>query len=142
MTYAKDDPRSTLSTAPAARPADGIAAPDFLDFSISAPAVVTSAGTEQWIVRGQNFVLVYSQPVAGDTLFDASLARLSPAMCLICEVTRQSLEAGLNCDYMTGEQPYKIRMATGSMPLYRLTATSAQLAQHGEPQSVAVHPAA
>jgi hypothetical protein len=74
MTYAKDDPRSTLSTAPASTPqAGGIAAPEFLDFSITAPDVVTPSGSEQWIVRGQNFVLIYSQPVQGDTLWQASL---------------------------------------------------------------------
>ena len=74
MTYAKNDPRSTLSTAPATqRPASDIAAPEFLDFSITAPDVVTPAGTEQWIVRGQNFVLIYTQPAAGDTIWHASL---------------------------------------------------------------------
>jgi len=60
--------------------------------------------------------------------FCAGFARLSPAMCLIHEVTRQSLAAGLDCDYMTGEQGYKLRLATGSMPLYRLRASSQQLA--------------
>jgi len=60
--------------------------------------------------------------------FCAGFARLSPAMCLIHEVTRQSLAAGLNCDYMTGEQGYKLRLATGSKPLYRLRATPEQLA--------------
>jgi hypothetical protein len=75
MTYAKDDPRSTLLTKPAATPRThgGIAAPEFLDFSISAPDVVTSDGTEQWIVRGQNFVLIYSQPAVGDRFWHASL---------------------------------------------------------------------
>lgn len=74
MSYGKDDPRSTLSTAGSSpRPEGGIAAPEFLDFSVTAPDVVTPAGTEQWIVRGQNFVLVYSQPAAGDTFFSASL---------------------------------------------------------------------
>jgi hypothetical protein len=75
MTYAKDDLRSSLSTARSAapRPEGGIAAPAFLDFSITAPTTVTPAGTEQWIVRGQNFVLIYSRPVAGDTFWSAGL---------------------------------------------------------------------
>jgi CelD/BcsL family acetyltransferase involved in cellulose biosynthesis len=47
----------------------------------------------------------------------------SPALALIYEVTRLSLAAGLDCDYMTGEQPYKMRLATSSAPLYRLQAT-------------------
>lgn len=60
-------------------------------------------------------------------LFCPRFARLSPALVLIHEVTRRSLESGLDCDYMTGEQGYKLRLATGSVPLYRLRATSEQL---------------
>jgi CelD/BcsL family acetyltransferase involved in cellulose biosynthesis len=55
----------------------------------------------------------------------------SPALALIYEVTRQSLAAGLDCDYMTGEQPYKMRLATNSVPLYRVRATAEQLAAVG-----------
>lgn len=75
MTYTADDPRATLSTTRTAPPSAGglIAAPEFLDFSISAPSLVTPAGSEQWIVRGQNFVLIYTQPVAGDLLWNATL---------------------------------------------------------------------
>lgn len=60
--------------------------------------------------------------------FNAPYAKLSPAMALIYEVTRQSLESRLDCDYMTGEHAYKLRLATTSMPLFRLRASSAQLA--------------
>jgi CelD/BcsL family acetyltransferase involved in cellulose biosynthesis len=52
----------------------------------------------------------------------------SPALALIYEITRQSLAAGLECDYMTGEQPYKMRLATRSVHLYRVCATSQELA--------------
>lgn len=55
----------------------------------------------------------------------------SPALALICEVTRQSLAAGLDCDYMTGAQPYKMRLATNSVPLYRVCATAEELAAAG-----------
>jgi len=55
----------------------------------------------------------------------------SPALALIYEITRQSLANGLDCDYMTGEQPYKMRLATNSVPLYRVRASSAQLAEIG-----------
>ena len=51
----------------------------------------------------------------------------SPALALIFEITRQSLADGIDCDYMTGEQPYKMRLATGSVPLWRVQATAAQL---------------
>jgi CelD/BcsL family acetyltransferase involved in cellulose biosynthesis len=52
----------------------------------------------------------------------------SPALALIYGVTRQSLEAGLDCDYMTGEHPYKMRLATSSVQLYRVCATAQELA--------------
>jgi CelD/BcsL family acetyltransferase involved in cellulose biosynthesis len=52
----------------------------------------------------------------------------SPALALIYEITRQSLAAGLDCDYMTGEQPYKMRLAISSVPLYKVRATPQQLA--------------
>jgi CelD/BcsL family acetyltransferase involved in cellulose biosynthesis len=52
----------------------------------------------------------------------------SPALALIFEITRQSLARSLDCDYMTGEQPYKMRLATNSVPLYRARATAEQLA--------------
>lgn len=72
--------------------------------------------------------------------FAPELEQHSPALSLIYEVTRQSLAAGLDCDYMTGEQPYKVRLATDSMPLYRLLASPEQLAQlANRPQRVFSH---
>ena len=55
----------------------------------------------------------------------------SPALALIYELTRQSLAAGLDCDYMTGEQAYKMRLATNSVALYRVRATAEELAVVG-----------
>ncbi|HEX3091126.1 MAG TPA: GNAT family N-acetyltransferase, partial [Candidatus Angelobacter sp.] len=63
--------------------------------------------------------------------FAAEFEKHSPALALIYEATRQSLAAGLDCDYMTGEQPYKMRLATNSVPLYRVQATAEQLAAVG-----------
>jgi CelD/BcsL family acetyltransferase involved in cellulose biosynthesis len=60
--------------------------------------------------------------------FAPEFERLSPAMALIYEITRQALAAGLDCDYMTGEQPYKMRLATSCVPLYRLRASPHELA--------------
>jgi CelD/BcsL family acetyltransferase involved in cellulose biosynthesis len=51
----------------------------------------------------------------------------SPALALIYEVTRRSLALRLDCDYMTGEQPYKMRLATNSVQLHRVRATAEQL---------------
>ena len=42
-----------------------------------------------------------------------------------------SLEDGLDCDYMTGEQPYKLRLATNTVPLYRVSATAERMAEIG-----------
>ena len=64
--------------------------------------------------------------------FSAEFAKFSPAMVLIHEVTRQSLASGLDCDYMTGEQGYKLRLATGAMGLYKVRATVQQLAGMAE----------
>jgi CelD/BcsL family acetyltransferase involved in cellulose biosynthesis len=63
--------------------------------------------------------------------FAAEYEKHSPALALIYEVTRRSLASGLDCDYMTGEQPYKMRLATTSVPLYRVRATAEQLAAVG-----------
>jgi CelD/BcsL family acetyltransferase involved in cellulose biosynthesis len=63
--------------------------------------------------------------------FAPEYERHSPALALIYEITRQSLGAGLDCDYMTGEQPYKMRLATKSAPLYRARATAEELAVVG-----------
>ena len=55
--------------------------------------------------------------------FDREWARHSPGQVLVYEVTRLSLAAGLDCDYMTGEQPHKTRLATSSVPLFRAEAS-------------------
>ena len=60
--------------------------------------------------------------------FSPELEKHSPALSLIYEVTRESLANGLDCDYMTGEQPYKLRLATRRTPLHRMRATIEELA--------------
>jgi CelD/BcsL family acetyltransferase involved in cellulose biosynthesis len=60
--------------------------------------------------------------------FAPELSKHSPALSLIYEVSRLSLAAGLDCDYMTGEQPYKLRLATSAVQLFQLQATTEQLA--------------
>ncbi|HKU21816.1 MAG TPA: GNAT family N-acetyltransferase [Terriglobales bacterium] len=54
------------------------------------------------------------------TYYDHSWSHYSPGMVLLFEATRQSLEEGLSCDYMTGEQPHKTRLATAQVPLFRV----------------------
>jgi len=57
------------------------------------------------------------------TYFDQEWARHSPGQLLLFEITRRTLAAGLDCDYMTGEQQHKTRLATSSIALYKAEAT-------------------
>jgi CelD/BcsL family acetyltransferase involved in cellulose biosynthesis len=63
--------------------------------------------------------------------FDAAWAKYSPGMVLIHEVTRRSLAALMDCDYMTGEHAYKLRFATSVVPMYRVRASAATLGLMG-----------
>jgi CelD/BcsL family acetyltransferase involved in cellulose biosynthesis len=60
--------------------------------------------------------------------FDSRWAKLSPGTALIYAATIDALAAGLDCDYMTGEQPHKMRFALSLDPLYRLHVTAERLA--------------
>jgi CelD/BcsL family acetyltransferase involved in cellulose biosynthesis len=55
---------------------------------------------------------------------DQRWSRHSPGIALLYEATCQTLSAGLDCDYMTGEQPYKLRFSTGSTRLYKIEGTA------------------
>lgn len=66
--------------------------------------------------------------------FDMAWGKYSPGMCLLFEVTRRSLAAGMECDYMTGEHAYKMRLATSVVPLHYADATPQMLAAIGQPQ--------
>jgi CelD/BcsL family acetyltransferase involved in cellulose biosynthesis len=68
--------------------------------------------------------------------FDQQWARHSPGISLIYEVTRRSLAEGLTCDYMTGEQDYKMRFATSVEPLYWIEASAEELRTLGERREV------
>lgn len=61
------------------------------------------------------------------TYFDVRWASYSPGMLLLYAVCRRSLQQHLDFDFMTGEQPYKLRIANHSQPLFRATATAAML---------------
>src|SRR5262249_21937435 len=43
------------------------------------------------------------------TWMDQAWSHHSPGIALLYEATCQTLAEGLDCDYMTGEQPYKLR---------------------------------
>ena len=61
--------------------------------------------------------------------FHPQWAHYSPGIALLYEVTARSLAEGLSCDYMTGEYPYKLRLANSSKLLFRLDITSQELAK-------------
>jgi len=42
-------------------------------------------------------------------------------------VTARSLAEGMSCDYMTGEYPYKLRLANASRPLYKVEMSAQEL---------------
>ena len=61
--------------------------------------------------------------------FHPEWARFSPGVALVYEVTARSLAEGLSCDFMTGEYPYKLRLANASHPLYKVEMSAHELAQ-------------
>lgn len=69
------------------------------------------------------------------TWFDNAWAHQSPGTALLFEVTSQSLAEGLDCDYMTGAQPHKLRFRTASLPLFRAKASAEQLARIASEQA-------
>src|SRR5262245_48999576 len=69
--YAKDDIRSQLATAPATPtmtvdPSTPIRPAQYLDFTVDEPSVVSAVGSRTWLVRGQNLVLSWTEAAAGD----------------------------------------------------------------------------
>ena len=61
------------------------------------------------------------------TYYDHQWARYSPGIELLFEATRRSLQEQLDFDFMTGEQAYKMRLATAVKPLFKVEATAQQL---------------
>ena len=61
------------------------------------------------------------------TYFNERWAPYSPGQVLLFETCAESLREGLDCDLMTGEYPYKNRVATGMVPLYRIEANPEEL---------------
>lgn len=61
------------------------------------------------------------------TYYDHEWARYSPGIELIFETTRRSLQEHLDLDFMTGEQEYKMRIATAVAPLYQVEVSAEEL---------------
>lgn len=67
--------------------------------------------------RTRHFYTVY---------FDPAWGAFSPGQVLLFEAAAQTLADGLNCDFLTGEYPYKKRIANDSVPLIRIEASKDQ----------------
>src|SRR5258706_7317423 len=67
------------------------------------------------------------------TYFDQHWAKLSPGSALLHDVALRTANAGLHCDFMTGEQPYKLRLATSSVPLFTVQLDQAQMREIASP---------
>jgi CelD/BcsL family acetyltransferase involved in cellulose biosynthesis len=73
---------------------------------------------------------------------DPRWERFSPGQVLIFDVTRESLAEGLDVDFMTGEYPYKNRLATAMVPLFRVAASPGWMASWTNAAPGMVMPAA
>jgi CelD/BcsL family acetyltransferase involved in cellulose biosynthesis len=89
-------------------------------FTLETSAALVAALVTFLDRRTRRFYTVY---------YDPAWAKSSPGHALVYEVARRSLSAGLDCDLMTGEHPYKSRLATSAVPLYRVEADSDTLAR-------------
>jgi hypothetical protein len=56
--------------------------------------------------------------------YDSRWSQFSPGQLLLFEVATRSLAEGLDCDFMTGEYPYKNRVATARVPLFTVEAAA------------------
>ena len=62
------------------------------------------------------------------TWYDAEFGELSPGQALLFEASAQTVSEGLEADFMTGEFLYKNRLATDTVPLYRVEAHAENVA--------------
>jgi CelD/BcsL family acetyltransferase involved in cellulose biosynthesis len=60
------------------------------------------------------------------TYFDTEWQAFSPGQVLLFQASVEVLRDNLDCDFLTGEYPYKMRLANHSIPLMRLEASTEQ----------------
>jgi CelD/BcsL family acetyltransferase involved in cellulose biosynthesis len=75
------------------------------------------------------------------TYYDRNWARYSPGVSLLFEVARRTLQEDLSFDLMTGEQPYKLRIAQNGQDLFQVTATPEQMKEASTLMYAAEHAA-
>ena len=61
------------------------------------------------------------------TWMNQDWSKHSPGIALLYHATCETLAAGLDSDYMTGEQPYKMRVAQSAQELFNVKTTAAEL---------------
>jgi CelD/BcsL family acetyltransferase involved in cellulose biosynthesis len=66
------------------------------------------------------------------TYFNPEWAHYSPGQALLYEASARTLAQEFDCDFMTGEYPYKLRLANASHPLFRVDVSAEQLAGLGK----------
>jgi CelD/BcsL family acetyltransferase involved in cellulose biosynthesis len=64
------------------------------------------------------------------TYFDPAWQKYSPGAVLLHEVVKLTLQEGRDCDLMTGEQPYKSRLANSRIQLYHASVTAQAMRTH------------
>ena len=107
-------------------PANLFRDPGRINFLVEAAAAGPALCEVYSLVHGASLVAALVTFRDGGTrrfytiFYDHSWAHFSPGIVLLFEVTRLSLEEGLSCDYMTGEQSHKSRLATSQVPLFRV----------------------
>ncbi len=65
--------------------------------------------------RARHFYTIY---------YDLDWASFSPGQVLVYEASLEALEQNLDCDFMTGEYPYKTRLANTSVMLKQVSVSN------------------
>jgi hypothetical protein len=65
------------------------------------------------------------------TYYDHRWAKFSPGIALANRLVENTMQEQMHLDLMTGEQPYKLRLAEATVPLFRVSASAVQLAEVG-----------
>ena len=109
--------------------------PRRIDFMVEAARLPESRCEIFTVERGTELVSALLTFIDGkvrrlyNIWYDRNWAHFSPGMAVCYESIRQSLEEGLDCDLMTGEQPHKLRLATSAVDLYQIEAPPSAIAQ-------------
>lgn len=91
---------------------------DIFTYEADGEIVAAIVSFRGWGIR--HFYTVY---------YDPRWADLSPGQMLLFETTAETLQHGVDCDFMTGDYPYKTRLATSRVMLFVVNASPNALAR-------------